>query len=177
MGAIIDGAARDRIASAIAVAEAAGARVLLDGRDARLFDGAPVGWREGHWLGPTILDGVARGSEAATREIFGPVLSIVRVPTLADALAIEAESPYGNATCIFTQSGGVAEHVATHARAGMIGVNVGVPVPREPFSFGGTGDSKLGHGDITGSSSIELWTTRKKITTKWATQSDANWMG
>jgi malonate-semialdehyde dehydrogenase (acetylating)/methylmalonate-semialdehyde dehydrogenase len=114
--------------------------------------------------------------DCAQREIFGPVLTIVRVPTLSAALEVENASPYGNAASVFTQSGAVAQYVAEHARAGMIGVNVGVPVPREPFSFGGIGESKYGHGDITGPSGVEFWTHIKKITRKWTSRSDGSWM-
>ena len=105
------------------------------------------------------------------------MLAIVRVPTLRDALALQAESTYGNACSVFTTSGAVAEFVAEHATAGMIGVNIGVPVPREPFSFGGTKASKFGQGDMTGESGVELWTNLKKITRKWEAQPDATWMG
>lgn len=114
--------------------------------------------------------------ECATRELFGPILSIVRVDTLEEALALEQQSPYGNATSIFTQSGAVARRVAEQATSGMIGVNVGVPVPRDPFSFGGSKKSKFGQGDITGVSAVEFWTERKKVTSKWALQSDQSWI-
>jgi malonate-semialdehyde dehydrogenase (acetylating)/methylmalonate-semialdehyde dehydrogenase len=114
--------------------------------------------------------------ECARTELFGPVLSILRVATLEEALAVEGQSAYGNATSVFTSSGAVARLVAERAQSGMIGVNVGVPVPREPFSFGGTKQSRFGHGDITGPGGVDFWTDRKKITTKWAPQSDATWM-
>ena len=104
------------------------------------------------------------------------MLSVMRVPTLEAALNIEQRNPYGNATSIFTSSGAAARLVRERASSGMIGVNVGVPVPREPFSFGGTKHSKFGHGDITGPSAVSFWTDLKKITMKWAAQSDANWM-
>ncbi len=172
MGAIIDGAARDRIESAIAQAERDGARVLLDGRGAT----PPDGYQGGHWLGPTIIDGASADMACARSEIFGPVVTIVRVPTLEAAMRLENAHPYGNATSVFTTSGAVARYVAEHATNGMIGVNVGVPVPREPFSFGGTKDSKFGQGDVTGRASLDLWTNLKKITTKWALQRDTNWM-
>ena len=81
-------------------------------------------------------------------EIFGPVLSIVRVPTLEAAIALENSSPYGNASAIYTTSGDVAKEVMSRVSAGMCGVNIGVPVPREPFGFGGWNDSKFGHGNI-----------------------------
>jgi malonate-semialdehyde dehydrogenase (acetylating)/methylmalonate-semialdehyde dehydrogenase len=100
----------------------------------------------------------------------------MRVESLEQALAIEQDNPYGNATSIFTSSGAAARVLSERATSGMIGVNIGVPVPREPFSFGGTKQSKFGHGDITGPAAVDFWTDRKKITTKWAAQSDATWM-
>ncbi|MEY4545346.1 MAG: methylmalonate-semialdehyde dehydrogenase [Pseudomonadota bacterium] len=172
MGALIDRGARDRLVGAIARAEAAGVEVSLDGRQARV----PAEYADGYWLGPTILDRVTVEHECAKEELFGPILSVIRVPTLEAALAIERANPYGNATSVFTSSGAVARHVAERASSGMIGVNVGVPVPREPFSFGGTKLSKFGHGDITGPSAVEFWTDLKKITSKWAAQVDATWM-
>jgi malonate-semialdehyde dehydrogenase (acetylating)/methylmalonate-semialdehyde dehydrogenase len=114
--------------------------------------------------------------ECAKSELFGPVLTVVRVATLEEALALESKSPYGNATSVFTTSGAVARAVAERAESGMVGVNVGVPVPREPFSFGGTKQSKFGHGDITGRPAVEFWSRLKKITTKWTLQRDASWM-
>jgi malonate-semialdehyde dehydrogenase (acetylating) / methylmalonate-semialdehyde dehydrogenase len=171
MGAIINGAAQARLVAAIARAQSDGAHVLLDGRNAQ----PPAGYGQGSWLGPTILDEVTPDSAAATEELFGPVLSIVRVGSLREALELEARSPYGNATSVFTQSGAHARFVSDHASSGMIGVNVGVPVPREPFSFGGTKASRFGHGDITGAGGVELWTKLKKVTSKWG-QSDGSWM-
>ncbi|WP_342377753.1 CoA-acylating methylmalonate-semialdehyde dehydrogenase [Myxococcus stipitatus] len=173
MGAIIDKGSVERLEAAIARAESEGARVVLDGRGKR-----PKGeaWAGGHWLGPTILDQVRPDMEAARRELFGPVLSIIRVPTLSAALAVENASPYGNAASIFTTSGAVAQTVVEGVHAGMVGVNVGVPVPREPFSFGGTGESRFGHGDITGPSSLDFWTQLKKVTRKWSARTDGSWM-
>ena len=96
--------------------------------------------------------------------------------TIDEAIAIENSSPYGNAASVFTQSGGIAKYVAEKASAGMIGVNIGVPVPREPFSFGGWNESRFGSGDITGKSSIEFWTQMKKTTIKWNPEARTNWM-
>lgn len=172
MGALIDSAAHRRITQAIAKAEGEGAKLLLDGRKVA----APRGHEGGNWLGPTIIDGASSSMECACVELFGPVLTIVRVRTLDEALELESASKYGNAAVVFTTNGAVARHVAERATAGMIGINVGVPVPREPFSFGGTKDSKFGSGDITGSGGVEFWSNRKKITTKWAMQADKNWM-
>jgi malonate-semialdehyde dehydrogenase (acetylating)/methylmalonate-semialdehyde dehydrogenase len=172
MGALIDRAAKERLVRAIAQAESDGATVLTDGRVAR----EPSGCESGHWLGPTVIDRARPEMECATAELFGPLLTAIRVDTLDEAIAIEQKSRYGNATSVFTQSGAVARWVGERASSGMVGVNVGVPVPRDPFSFGGTKDSKFGHGDITGPAAVEFWSNRKKITTKWAVQKDASWM-
>lgn len=172
MGAIITKAQAEFLREAIGRAEKAGAKILLDGRKAK----APSGMEGGNWLGPTILDNVQPGSEAASVELFGPILSIVRCKDLSGALQIAAASEYGNACSVFTSSGPMAERVAREATAGMIGINVGVPVPREPFSFGGTNASKFGHGDITGHHSLDFWSNIKKVTTKWEKQTDSTWM-
>ncbi|MGE4130442.1 MAG: aldehyde dehydrogenase family protein [Bdellovibrionales bacterium] len=173
MGAIISPEQKKFLLGAIDRAVKAGAKILLDGRSVT----PPAGAEGGNWLGPTILDNVKPGSEAAVEELFGPVLSIVRCQTLDEALSIQATSEYGNACSVFTANGALAERVASQARAGMIGVNVGVPVPREPYSFGGVQNSKFGHGDITGHSSLDFWTDLKKITVKWESQTDSTWMG
>ena len=135
-----------------------------------------VAGTEGNWVGPTVLDHVTMDMPASCEEIFGPVLSIVRVRTLDEALAIENRSPYGNAAAIFTTSGAVARYAIARFEAGMCGVNIGVPVPREPFAFGGWNDSKLGHGDMTGWDGLRFWTRPRKVTTKWAVQPDQTWM-
>jgi malonate-semialdehyde dehydrogenase (acetylating)/methylmalonate-semialdehyde dehydrogenase len=172
MGAIIERAARDRIVGAVDRAEADGAQIVLDGRRPR----PPAGYEGGHWLGPTVIDRARPDMECARSELFGPVLTVIRVANLEEALAIEAQSPYGNATSVFTTSGAVARLVSERATSGMVGINVGVPVPREPFSFGGAKDSKFGAGDITGRPGVEFWTRWKKVTTKWDLQPDATWM-
>ena len=132
--------------------------------------------QRGYFLEPTIFADVPVDSELWREEIFGPVLSIVRVPTLEAALRIEGDNPYGNAATVYTTSGDVARRVMATAEAGMCGVNVGVPVPREPFGFGGWNDSCFGHGNITGWDGYRFWTRQRKITTKWAVQRDSNWM-
>jgi malonate-semialdehyde dehydrogenase (acetylating)/methylmalonate-semialdehyde dehydrogenase len=172
MGALIDAGAVDRLSKAIARAQQEGAEVVLDGRGAI----PPSEYRGGHWLGPTILDRVRPEMECAGTELFGPVLSVIRVDSLDEALALDRRTPFGNATSIFTSSGAAARYVAERATSGMIGVNVGVPVPRDPFSFGGTKESRFGQGDITGPGALELWTHLKKITTRWAPSPDASWM-
>lgn len=171
LGPVISREALTRIEAAIEEAVQAGARLLLDGRHP-----AVPGREQGFWIGPTILDGVTPDMRIAQEEIFGPVLAILRVGDLEGALAIENRSPYGNAAAVYTSNGAQARHVAERASAGMVGVNVGVPVPREPFSFGGWNDSKFGAGDITGRSSIEFWTRSRKVTTKWHAAAGTNWM-
>ncbi len=172
MGALIDAASLARLESAIARGVADGATLRLDGRKPM----PPAGCEGGYWLAPTILDGVEPSGFCAREELFGPVLSIVRVPTLQAALDLERASPYGNATSVFTQSGAVARIVSDQATTGMIGINIGVPVPREPFSFGGTKGSRFGHGDITGQGATEFWTQLKKVTSKWGPAVDGSWM-
>ena len=170
-GPVISAASKARIIGYIDEAERAGATVLVDGRTTVV-----AGREGGYYLGPTIIDHVTAEMKIAQEEVFGPVLSIVRAKDVDEALAVERASPYGNAASVFTESGGVARYVMERASAGMVGVNVGVPVPREPFSVGGWNDSKFGVGDITGHSSIEFWTQAKKMTTKWNKEAGTNWM-
>lgn len=171
IGPVISAAAKERITRYIDEAEAKGAKVIVDGRSARV-----PGRENGYFLGPTIIDYVTPDMRIAQDEVFGPVLVIVRAPDVDAALRVENASPYGNAASVFTESGGVARYVMERASAGMVGVNVGVPVPREPFSFGGWNESKFGVGDITGRGSIEFWTQAKKMTTKWNREAGVNWM-
>ena len=171
LGSVISKEAKDRIEGYITQAEADGATILVDGRNTIV-----EGKEDGFYVGPTIIDHVTTDMSVATEEIFGPVISIIRAKDLDEALEIENNSNYGNAAAVFTQSGGLAKIVMERASAGMIGVNIGVPVPREPFSFGGWNESKFGVGDITGRSSIEFWTQNKKTTTKWNPEAKTNWM-
>jgi malonate-semialdehyde dehydrogenase (acetylating)/methylmalonate-semialdehyde dehydrogenase len=171
LGAVISQEAKERIERFIGEAERDGAKILVDGRNASV-----AGKEKGTYVGPTVIDYVKPGMSVATEEIFGPVISIMRTNTVDEALAIENANPYGNAASVFTQNGGMARYIIDRASAGMIGVNVGVPVPREPFSFGGWNESKFGVGDITGKSSIEFWTKLKKSTTKWNPEAGVNWM-
>jgi malonate-semialdehyde dehydrogenase (acetylating)/methylmalonate-semialdehyde dehydrogenase len=171
LGAVISAESKQRIEGYITEAEQQGAKVLVDGRNT-IVEGKPNGF----YVGPTVIDYVRPEMRIAQEEVFGPVISIVRVKTLDEAIAIENANPYGNAASVFTQSGGLARYVMERASAGMIGVNIGVPVPRDPFSFGGWNESKFGACDITGRSSIEFFTKLKKTTTKWNPDSKVNWM-
>ena len=172
LGAIVNAEAKVSITGFIDRAEKEGARILLDGRKAA----GPAGKEKGIYLGPTVIEAKA-GSEIAVEENFGPVLTIVRAKTLDEAIEISNSSPYGNGGSIFTQSGRSAEIYCNRIQAGMVSVNVGVPVPREPFSFGGWKDSIVGGGDITGKSSINFWTKIKKISVKWNPDKPAIWLG
>ena len=169
MGAIINPQSVERIEKYIADAEAKGAKVLVDGRGKKGAGG-------GNWVGPTVLDNVSADMPAGCEEIFGPVLSIIRADTLDQAIAIENDSPYGNAAAIFTTNGAVARYAIERFSAGMCGVNIGVPVPREPFAFGGWNDSKFGNGDITGFDGFRFWTRPRKVTSRWDVAKDATWM-
>jgi malonate-semialdehyde dehydrogenase (acetylating)/methylmalonate-semialdehyde dehydrogenase len=171
LGAVINKEAQQKIEAYITQAEKDGAKILVDGRNTKV-----KGKENGTYVGPTVIDYVTPQMSVATEEIFGPVISIMRTNTVDEALVIENANPYGNAASVFTQNGGMARYIIDRASAGMIGVNVGVPVPREPFSFGGWNESKFGVGDITGKSSIEFWTKLKKSTTKWNAESGVNWM-
>jgi len=171
LGAVINRDSKERIERYISEAEQQGAKVLVDGRHAVVN-----GKEHGTYVGPTVIDFVKPDMAIAKEEVFGPVISIIRSNTVDEALAIENGNPYGNAASVFTQNGGMARYIIERANAGMIGVNVGVPVPREPFSFGGWNESKFGVGDITGKSSIEFWTKLKKSTIKWNPESGVNWM-
>ncbi|MEQ8364872.1 MAG: CoA-acylating methylmalonate-semialdehyde dehydrogenase [Cyclobacteriaceae bacterium] len=171
LGSVISKAAKERIEKYITEAEQAGAKVLVDGRNVTV-----PGSEGGFYVGPTVIDFVTPDMAIAKEEVFGPVLAIMRTKTLDEAIEIENQSTYGNAAAVFTQSGGIAKYVTEKASAGMIGVNIGVPVPREPFSFGGWNESRFGSGDITGKSSIEFWTQMKKTTIKWNPEARTNWM-
>jgi len=171
MGAIISKSAVERITKYIDEAESTGAKILLDGRGIKV-----KGKENGFYVGPTLIDNVLPEMSCAREEIFGPVLSIIRVDTLEDAIAIENRNPYGNAASIFTSNGLSAREFEYRANAGMIGINIGIPVPREPFSFGGWNDSIFGVGDLTGTGGIEFWTKRKKITSKWFIRKARHWL-
>lgn len=167
IGAIIDHESTERIINLITQAEKEGATILVDGRHAST---------QRNFLGPTILDNITPDMSIAHNEVFGPVLSIIRTTTTDEAVKIQNNCLYGNGASVFTQSGAWANFFITNLSAGMVGVNVGVPVPREPFGFGGWNESKFGTGDITGNNSIPLWTQEKKVTTKWNPEDKTNWM-
>ena len=171
LGAVISQAAKERIENYITEAEKAGAKVLVDGRNTVV-----AGKEGGFYVGPTVIDFVTPDMKIAKEEVFGPVIAIMRTENIDQAIEIENGSEYGNAAAVFTQSGGMARYVIDRVSAGMVGVNVGVPVPREPFSFGGWNESRFGAHDITGKSSIDFFTRLKKTTMKWNAEAKTNWM-
>ena len=171
LGSVISKESKIRIEKYIEEAEKSGAKIILDGRGVKVS-----GKENGYYVGPTILDHVKPEMKIAQEEVFGPVLAIIRTNEIDEAIAIENNSQYGNASSVYTQDGNLANYVTERVSAGMVGVNIGVPVPREPFSFGGWNESRFGVGDITGKSSINFWTQLKKRTSKWNQSAKKNWM-
>ena len=162
MGPLITKEHRDKVASYIDVATADGAMVVVDGRGVKA-DGAA----DGFWLGPTLIDKVPLTSRVYTEEIFGPVLSIVRVDSYEEGVAIINASKYGNGTAIFTNDGGAARRFQHEVQVGMIGVNVPIPVPVGYYSFGGWKDSLFGDTKAYGPQAIHFFTRQKAITSRW----------
>lgn len=160
MGPVITPQARERIRGYIDQGQAAGAHAVVDGRELHA-DG------EGFWVGPTLFDQVTPEMSIYTDEIFGPVLCVVRVATLQDAIRLINENPYANGTAIFTASGQAARIFARQVQVGMIGVNVPIPVPMAFYSFGGWKDSLFGDHHIHGPEGIRFYTRGKAITTRW----------
>ncbi|AEI36592.1 methylmalonate-semialdehyde dehydrogenase [Francisella salina] len=171
LGAIITKESKDRIENYITKAKDAGCKILLDGRNAVV-----EGKEGGYYVNPTIIDGAEFGQPWSCDEIFGPVVTIIRVKNIEEAIKIQNSSIYGNGASVYTQDGEAATYVIDRLTAGMCGVNIGVPVPREPFGFGGWKDSKFGVSDITGSQPVDFWTQTKKITTKWNAKHKKDWM-
>ncbi|MEU7767337.1 CoA-acylating methylmalonate-semialdehyde dehydrogenase [Nocardia sp. NPDC049190] len=162
MGPLVTRAHRDRVADYVAAGESAGATVILDGRDVEA-DGAA----EGFWLGPTILDHVRTDMSVYTDEIFGPVLSIVRVDSYDAALTLVNANPYGNGTAIFTNDGGAARRFHNEVEVGMVGINVPIPVPMSYYSFGGWKNSLFGDAHAHGTDGVQFFTRGKAVTTRW----------
>jgi malonate-semialdehyde dehydrogenase (acetylating)/methylmalonate-semialdehyde dehydrogenase len=157
MGPVITAAARDRIAGYI---DATPADVVLDGRELEI-DG------DGFWFGPTLLDNVTPEMDAYRDEIFGPVLAVVRVGSLDEAIELINANPYANGTAIFTGSGHAARTFQRRIQVGMIGVNVPIPVPMAFYSFGGWKQSLFGDHHIHGPEGIKFYTRGKVVTTRW----------
>jgi malonate-semialdehyde dehydrogenase (acetylating)/methylmalonate-semialdehyde dehydrogenase len=159
MGPLVTAEHRDKVASYVEGAPAEGATVVVDGRE-----GVP---EAGFFLNPTLLDDVTPGMRAYVDEIFGPVLGITRVATYEEAVRLINQSPYGNGTAIFTRDGGVARQFQFDVQAGMVGINVPIPVPVAYYSFGGWKASLFGDRHIYGPEGIEFYTRGKVVTSRW----------
>jgi malonate-semialdehyde dehydrogenase (acetylating)/methylmalonate-semialdehyde dehydrogenase len=159
MGPLITREHRDRVASYVENAPAEGATVVVDGRN-----GMGGG---GFFLGPSLLDGVRPGTRAYDDEIFGPVLGVARVDTYEEAVRLVNDNPYGNGTAIFTRDGGVARQFQHEVEAGMIGINVPIPVPVAYYSFGGWKASLFGDSHIYGPEGFSFYTRGKVVTSRW----------
>ena len=160
MGPLITREHRDRVASFLDSGAEQGAKVVVDGRDA-----TPEG--DGFFLAPSLLDDVKPDMDAYMEEIFGPVLGVVRAETYEEALALVNENSYGNGTAIFTRDGGVARQFQFDVQAGMVGINVPIPVPVAYYSFGGWKDSLFGDLHIYGPEGINFYTRGKVVTSRW----------
>ena len=162
MGPLISRKHRDRVESYVEAGETEGAKVVVDGRQVQ-----PDGGEEGFWLGPTLIDHVEPHMSVYTDEIFGPVLSVLRVDTYEDAVGLINRNEYGNGTAIFTNDGGAARRFQHEVEVGMIGINVPIPVPMAYYSFGGWKDSLFGDKHIHGAEGIRFYTRAKAVTTRW----------
>jgi malonate-semialdehyde dehydrogenase (acetylating)/methylmalonate-semialdehyde dehydrogenase len=160
MGPLVTREHRDKVASYIDRGAAEGAKVVVDGRES-----APEG--DGFWLGVSLLDDVGPENVAYRDEIFGPVLGITRVGSYAEAVQLVNDNPYGNGTAIFTRDGGVAREFQFDVQAGMVGINVPIPVPVAYYSFGGWKASLFGDTHIYGPEGIQFYTRGKVVTSRW----------
>jgi malonate-semialdehyde dehydrogenase (acetylating) / methylmalonate-semialdehyde dehydrogenase len=162
MGPLVTQVHRDKVASYIDIAIADGATVVHDGRT-DTFDGDPNGF----WLGPTLIDNVKTSSKVYTDEIFGPVLSVVRVKSYDEGVALINNGAFGNGTAIFTNDGGAARRFQNEIEVGMIGINVPIPVPVAYYSFGGWKNSLFGDTKAHGAEGVHFFTRGKAITSRW----------
>jgi malonate-semialdehyde dehydrogenase (acetylating)/methylmalonate-semialdehyde dehydrogenase len=160
MGPLVTREHRDKVASYLDVADNEGADVVVDGRD-QDFDG------DGFFLGVSLVDRVRPSMAVYRDEIFGPVLSVVRVDTAAEALDLVNANPYGNGTAIFTRDGGAARQFEQEVQVGMVGVNVPIPVPVSYYSFGGWKDSLFGDTHMYGPEGVHFYTRTKVVTSRW----------
>jgi malonate-semialdehyde dehydrogenase (acetylating) / methylmalonate-semialdehyde dehydrogenase len=163
MGPLVTRAHRDKVATYLDSGVADGATLAVDGREHPVTGGAA----DGFWLGPTVLDHVTQGMRCYTDEIFGPVLSVVRAASYAEALAVINGNPYGNGTAIFTNDGGAARRFTNEVEVGMVGVNVPIPVPMAFYSFGGWKASLFGDTHVHGTEGVHFYTRGKAVTARW----------
>jgi malonate-semialdehyde dehydrogenase (acetylating)/methylmalonate-semialdehyde dehydrogenase len=162
MGPLVTAVARDRVSGYVDAGEAAGATLVVDGRGVK-----PDADGEGFFVGPTLFDNVTTDMSIYTDEIFGPVLSVVRVDTYEEGVELINSNPYGNGTAIFTNDGGAARRFSNEVQVGMIGVNVPVPVPMAYYSFGGWKNSLFGDTHAHGVEGVHFFTRGKVVTSRW----------
>jgi malonate-semialdehyde dehydrogenase (acetylating)/methylmalonate-semialdehyde dehydrogenase len=162
MGPVITAQHRDRVASLVAAGEKEGAKIICDGRGARV-EGAPNGF----YMGATIVDQVRDEMTIAREEVFGPVLNVMRMEDLDQAIETANKSAYGNGTAIFTNSGKAAREFKHRVKAGMVGINVGVPATMAMFPFTGWDESFYGDLHIQGKEGVQFYTQQKVVTTRW----------
>jgi malonate-semialdehyde dehydrogenase (acetylating)/methylmalonate-semialdehyde dehydrogenase len=163
MGPLITAAHRERVSGLVDSGEAEGATVVVDGRGLAVDD-----HEGGFFLGPVLLDHVRPEMTVYREEVFGPVLSVVRAETYDQAVRLVADNPYGNGVALFTRDGGAARRFESEVEAGMVGVNVAIPVPMASYSFGGWGDSLFGDTHAYGPEGVHFYTRGKVVTTRWA---------
>jgi malonate-semialdehyde dehydrogenase (acetylating)/methylmalonate-semialdehyde dehydrogenase len=162
MGPLVTQVHRDRVASYVEAGEEAGAKVVVDGREVQ-----PDGGEKGFWLGPTLLDHVEPNMSVYQDEIFGPVLSVLRVDTYDEALELINGNQWGNGTAIFTNDGGAARRFQNEVEVGMVGINVPIPVPMAYYSFGGWKNSLFGDSHAHGTEGVHFFTRGKVVTSRW----------
>ena len=162
MGPLVTGVHRDKVAAYVEAGVAAGASLVVDGREV-----VPDGDADGFWLGPTLFDRVTPGMSIYDEEIFGPVLSVVRAASYDEALALVNANPYGNGTAIFTTDGGAARRFQREVEVGMVGINVPIPVPMAYYSFGGWKSSLFGDTHAHGTEGVHFFTRGKVVTSRW----------
>jgi malonate-semialdehyde dehydrogenase (acetylating) / methylmalonate-semialdehyde dehydrogenase len=162
MGPLITRAHRDKVAGYLATAVDEGAEVVLDGRDVKV-----PGGDEGFFLGPSLVDHVTPEMTVYTDEIFGPVLSVLRVDTLDEAIALVNANPFGNGAALFTRDGAAARRFRRDVQVGMVGINVAIPVPMAYYSFGGWKQSLFGDTHVHGMEGVRFNTRLKSVTTRW----------
>ncbi|MEW9534571.1 CoA-acylating methylmalonate-semialdehyde dehydrogenase [Microbispora sp. NPDC049125] len=163
MGPLVTAAHRDKVASYLDLGVEEGAKLVVDGRETPVRGGRGNGF----WLGPTVLDHVPPGSRVHCEEIFGPVLSIVRVASYEEGLELINTGEYGNGTAIFTNDGGAARRFQNEVEVGMIGINVPIPVPMAFYSFGGWKSSLFGDTHVHGTEGVHFYTRGKVVTSRW----------
>jgi malonate-semialdehyde dehydrogenase (acetylating)/methylmalonate-semialdehyde dehydrogenase len=163
MGPLVTRAHRDKVAGYLESGVAEGAVLAVDGRDHPVTGGSA----DGFWLGPSVLDHVTPAMNCYADEIFGPVLSVVRAASYAEAVAVVSGNPYGNGTAIFTNDGGAARRYTHEVEVGMVGINVPIPVPMAFYSFGGWKASLFGDTHVHGTEGVHFYTRGKAVTSRW----------